>query len=85
MIEERHLKEFDRRAAMRYCQAFKTVAEIQPLLDFLEDYGYIFQQPAPAKVPTGRPPLPKYTVNPRLPEIYRPDVTKLSRIVSENS
>ncbi len=85
MIHERGLKEFDRRMAMRFCRSFKTVAEIQPLLDFLEDYGYIFQQPAPAKVPTGRPPLPKYTVNPRLPEIYRPDVTKLSRIVSENS
>ncbi len=65
MIEERHLKEFDRRAAMRYCQAFKTVAEIQPVLDFLDDYGYIIRFPDRNST-GGRPPLPKYVVNPRL-------------------
>ena len=63
MIRERKLKEFDRRQAMRYCRSFKTVAEIQPVLDFLDDYGYIARMPEKAFV-AGRPPLPKYTVNP---------------------
>ena len=63
MIRERKLTEFDRRMAMRYCRTFKTVAEIQPVLDFLDDYGYIVRKPE--KVFTGgRPPLPKYVVNP---------------------
>ena len=63
MIAERGLKEFDRRTAMRFCRTFKTVAEIQPVLDFLEDYGYIAAQPSKASG-NGRPPLPGYTVNP---------------------
>ena len=63
MIRERKLTEFDRRMAMRNCRTFKTVAEIQPVLDFLDDYGYIVRKPE--KVFTGgRPPLPKYVVNP---------------------
>ena len=63
MIRERRLTEFNRRMAMRYCRTFKTVAEIQPVLDFLDDYGYIIRKPE--KVITGgRPPLPKYVVNP---------------------
>ena len=63
MIAERHLTEFDRREAMRYCRVFKTVAEIQPVLDFLDDYGYIIR--LPDRNPTGgRPSLPKYVVNP---------------------
>ena len=45
------------------------MAEIQPVLDFMEDYGYIFQQPVAFKV-AGRPPLPKYTVNPKLLESF---------------
>jgi cell division protein FtsI/penicillin-binding protein 2 len=56
-------EEFDRRMAMRNCRTFKTAAEIQPVLDFLDDYGYIVRKPE--KVITGgRPPLPKYVVNP---------------------
>jgi len=63
MIREKKLTEFDRRTAMRNCRSFKTVAEIQPVLDFLDDYGYIVRKPE--KVFTGgRPPLPKYVVNP---------------------
>lgn len=64
MIRERKMKEFDRREAMRYCRFFKTVAEIQPVLDFMEDYGYICQLPVAFR-PAGRPPLPKYMVNPK--------------------
>lgn len=64
MIKERGLTEFDRREAMRYCRRFKTVADIQPILDALEDYGYIARKPEPIGASTGRPPLPKYAVNP---------------------
>ena len=39
MLREKQLTEFNRRTAMRYCRYFKTVNEIQPVLDFLEDYG----------------------------------------------
>ena len=70
MIREKKLKEFDRMTAMRNCRFFKTVAEIQPVLDFMEDYGYIFQQPVLLR-PAGRPPLPKYTVNPSVLEGFR--------------
>ncbi len=76
MIRERKLKEFDRREAMRYCRFFKTVAEIQPVLDFMEDYGYICQQPVLFR-PAGRPPLPKYTVNPKTLEGFCPAVPVL--------
>ena len=62
-IAEKALREFDRRTAMRYCQSFKTVSEIQPVLDFLEDYGYISQLPC-EKHYSGRPPVPRYLVNP---------------------
>ena len=64
MIQEKKLKKFDRREAMRNCRKFKTVAAIQPVLDFLEDYGYIAQIPEVNKPKMGRPPLPKYAVNP---------------------
>ena len=72
MIEEKKLTEFDRRSAMRYCRTFKTVAEIQPVLDFLDDYGYIGRLPDKAFV-SGRPPLPKYAVNPMALEVFRPN------------
>lgn len=63
VIRKRKLRDFSRRDAMRYCQIFKTVAEIQPVLDYLEDYGYLARQPEKSYY-GGRPPLPKYVVNP---------------------
>ena len=63
MIKKRQLKEFNRRDAMRFCKSFKTVDEIQPVLDFLDDYGYIIRLPERMYL-GGRPPLPKYAVNP---------------------
>ena len=63
MIKRRQLKEFDRRVAMRFCKSFKTIDEIQPALDFLDDYGYIIRLPE-WMYRGGRPPLPKYVVNP---------------------
>ena len=64
MIKERALSGFNRRDAMRYCQTFKRVDEIQPVLDFLEDYGYIASVNNRALNGKGRPALPKYVVNP---------------------
>ena len=84
MIAEKNLTQFDRRQAMRLCRCFKTVAEIQPVLDFLEDYGYIFQvqQKQPGM---GRPPLPKYVVNPRTKDVFCPIVRGQSRIKKQQS
>ena len=63
VIREKKLVDFDRREMMRMCRSFKTVDEIQPVLDGLEDYGYIARQPEKPSN-TGRPPLPRYLVNP---------------------
>ena len=82
MIQEKKLSEFDRRAAMRYCTSFKRVDEIQPVLDFLEDYGYIFQQPVMVKANTGRPPLPRYTVNPKIHQMFCHSVGNSSGVLS---
>lgn len=64
-ICNKKLVSFDRRDMMRMCRSFRTVADIQPVLDYLEDYGYISCQSAVPSV-NGRPPLPKYLVNPKL-------------------
>lgn len=70
MITEKGLTEFNRRTAMRYCQSFKRVEEIQPVLDFLEDCGYIAQTEPVPSFGKGRPALPKYAVNPRIGSDY---------------
>ena len=77
MIVDKDLTQFDRRTAMRGCSCFKTVAAIQPVLDFLEDYGYIVQIPQKTNG-TGRPPLPKYAVNPHTKEVFCHFVRHLS-------
>lgn len=64
MIREHQLTGFTRRDAMRFCQTFKRVDEIQPVLDFLEDMGYIASVDTKPTHVKGRPPLPKYVVNP---------------------
>ena len=64
MLSDRKLKEFSRRDAMRNCQTFKRVDEIQPVLDFLEDYGYIATIENASSYGKGRPPMPRYAVNP---------------------
>lgn len=70
MITEKGLTEFNRRTAMRFCRTFKRVEDIQPVLDFLEDYGYIISVSIPPTGGKGRPPVPKYLVNPRAKEYY---------------
>ncbi len=79
MIKERNLTEFNRRTAMRNCRIFKTVEAIQPVLDFLEDYGYIASVNTQAFIGKGRPPLPQYLVNPWVNEHYCPTVRRLSQ------
>lgn len=64
MIRGRGMTQFSRRDAMRYCQTFKRVDEIQPVLDFLEDYCYIASVNDRQSYGKGRPTLPKYVVNP---------------------
>ena len=56
---------------------FAFSAELEPKLDFMEDYGYICRQPVPF-CPSGRPPLPRYTVNPKTPEGFCHAVPVLS-------
>ena len=84
MIVKKGLTQFDRRQAMRSCSSFKTVTAIQPVLDFLEDYGYIVQITQKA-TGSGRPPLPKYAVNPHTKEVFCHSVRHLSEdIFNEN-
>ena len=78
MVVDGGLTEFDRRRAMRGCRTFKTTAEIQPVLDFLEDYGYIAQVPQ-KYAGSGRPPQPKYVVNPLAAKVFCPSVTPMSQ------
>lgn len=78
VLQEKKVREFDRREIMRMCRNFKTVAEIQPVLDFLDDYGYIILKPQKS-FGNGRPPLPKYTVNPLNDAVFRPFDTSLSQ------
>ena len=64
-IREKKLERFTRRDMMRYCSRFKRTEVIQPILNFLDDYGYIRQEPVTVKY-YGRPPLPSYLVNPKV-------------------
>ena len=64
MITQKRITEFSRRDAMRYCQKFKRAESIQPVLDFLEEYGYIASIEQPQGAGKGRPPMPRYLVNP---------------------
>ena len=78
MISDKGLKEFSRRTAMRNCQSFKRVEDIQPVLDFLEDYGYIAAEEGSPVYGKGRPPMPSYAVNPWVERYYcRFDVTRV--------
>ena len=75
-IVDKDLTSFDRRTIMRHCRRFKTSESIQPILNFLEDYGYLLAVPQEYRG-TGRPPGPKYVVNPRFKEVFRPSAHTL--------
>lgn len=68
-------REFNRRDAMRLCRSFKTVDEIQPVLDFLESYGYIAQAEQTIGPMRGRPTLPTYLMHPRINVFFIPSRT----------
>ena len=83
MIADNGMESFNRRTAMRICRTFRTTAEIQPVLDFLEDYGYILQVPQKYSG-SGRPPQPKYIVNPLTNRMNCPSVTQMSQAPEQN-
>jgi hypothetical protein len=77
MIVDNKLSQIDRRGAMRNCRTFKTTGDIQPVLDFLEDMGYLALVPQKYSG-SGRPPQPKYVVNPLTEKMFSPSVPDLS-------
>ena len=62
-IRKKGYKEFSRRTIMRSCGKFKKTADIQPVLDYLEDYGYIAKKSI-QDMKIGRPSNFSYLVNP---------------------
>ena len=64
IIRKNGLREFSRRNIMRLCRRFKKVEVLQPLLDFLTEYGYIAPKDAEPYSGKGRPPTAIYLVNP---------------------
>ena len=65
-LQSNHVEKFDKRLILQMCTAvFKNSDELQPVLDFLEDYSYITFISTPYSG-RGRPPKGKYVVNPRI-------------------
>ncbi|MFI5839788.1 hypothetical protein ACIA8K_08730 [Catenuloplanes sp. NPDC051500] len=59
-----------RRSRCSRSATIKAVADLDPVLSVLDAYGYIRQIDPPARPRTGgRPPSPKYLVN---PDVHRP-------------
>ncbi len=65
-LYEKNVSKFNRRDAMRICHEFKSVAEVQPVLDFLEANGDIIAVKAEPEYYNGRPPMHKYILNPQI-------------------
>ena len=49
---------------MRLCRSFKRAEDLQPVLNRLEDYGYIAVEDPKPYSGKGRPPAQMYLVNP---------------------
>ena len=61
-------EEFTRRDAHRAFQSrFQKAADIDPVLDLLEEHGWIRRREEPPSPSGGRPPSPTYLVNPNAP------------------
>ena len=80
-IERSGLREFTRREVHHALfGTFRTVAELEPGLDVLWQYGYLRQRPSPGRPGPGRKPSPIYEVNPhwlRVPDsVARPESAK---------
>jgi len=67
---EKKLTELNRRSVMRNCRSFKLAEEVQPVLDFLEEYGYIRCRVKTS--PRSRQASDVYDVHPRLNEYLKP-------------
>ena len=67
MILKHELRRFTRRDVMRLCQRLKNTSQVQPVLNHLEDCGYIAALPEP-NANGGRPAGRTYLVNPMLYE-----------------
>lgn len=65
-IYKHGLVEFTRRDIMRICRSFKTADEVQPVLNQLEEYGYVAVKDNPVINGKGRPTNTTYIVNPLL-------------------
>jgi len=63
-VKKNSLSEFNRRDIMRLCRNFKTVDEVQPVLDHLSEYGYIAPKGGENYSGKGRPTAQTYLVNP---------------------
>lgn len=63
-IKEKHLERFNTRDIMRLCRSFKRAEDLQPVLNRLEDYGYIAVEDPKPYSGKGRPPAQMYLVNP---------------------
>lgn len=63
-IKEKQLERFNTRDIMRLCRSFKRAEDLQPVLNRLEDYGYITVQNPKPYSGKGRPPAQTYLVNP---------------------
>lgn len=81
MMYERNITKFNRRDAMRNCREFKSVAEVQPVLDFLEANGDIVAVKAEPQYDNGRPPMHKYILNPHIAESEKAIEQKLVKTV----
>ena len=62
------LAEFTRRDIMRLCRSFKTADDVKPVLNHLEEYGYIATKNGDVSTGKGRPAGQIYLVNPCLHE-----------------
>lgn len=63
-IKSAGLLECTRRDVMRLCRSFKKAEEVQPILEYLCDYGYLAVKDMGAYTGKGRPPAIVYVVNP---------------------
>lgn len=62
------LAELTRRDIMRLCRSFKTADDVKPVLNHLEEYGYIATKSGNVSTGKGRPAGQIYLVNPCLHE-----------------
>lgn len=65
VIRGNRLTEVTRRVIMRKCRQFKKAADIQPVLEFLADYGYLAEKTVYCQRHQGQN-IPVYVTNPKI-------------------